>query len=74
MDIVLSQMSDKPIYTQIYEQIASQIMSGEISAGEKLPPIRTVALDQCDSCKAGLGAAGAGGIYFNCRGSGNFCE
>lgn len=45
MDIVLSQMSDKPIYTQIYEQIASQIMSGEISAGEKLPPIRTVALN-----------------------------
>ena len=44
MDIVLSQTSDKAIYTQIYEQIASQIMSGEIAAGEKLPPIRSVAL------------------------------
>ena len=45
MDIVLSQKSDKPIYTQIYEQIAAQIMSGELAAGEKLPPIRTVAVN-----------------------------
>lgn len=44
MDIVLSSKSDKPIYTQIYEQIAAQIMSGELAAGEKLPPIRTVAV------------------------------
>jgi len=40
----LSQKSDKPIYTQIYEQIAAQIMNGELAAGEKLPPIRTVAV------------------------------
>ena len=45
MDIVLSQKNDKPIYTQIYEQIAAQIMNGEIAAGEKLPPIRTVAVN-----------------------------
>lgn len=45
MDIVLSQKSDMPIYTQIYEQIAAQIMSGELAAGEKLPPIRTVAFN-----------------------------
>ena len=45
MDIVLSQKNDKPIYTQIYEQIANQIMTGEITAGEKLPPIRTVAVN-----------------------------
>ena len=45
MDIVLSQKNDKPIYTQIYEQISNQIMNGEITAGEKLPPIRTVALN-----------------------------
>lgn len=44
MDLVLSQKSDKPIYTQIYEQIAAQIMNGELAAGEKLPPIRTVAV------------------------------
>ena len=45
MNLVISQKSDKPIYSQIYEQIASQIMKGELSAGEKLPPIRTVALN-----------------------------
>ncbi len=45
MDIVLSQKSDKPIYTQIYEQISNQILTGEISAGEKLPPIRAVAVN-----------------------------
>ena len=45
MNIVLSQKSEKPIYTQIYEQIAAQIMSGEVAAGEKLPPIRTIAVN-----------------------------
>ena len=45
MDIVLSQKSDKPIYTQIYEQSAAQIMSGELAIGEKLPPIRSVAVN-----------------------------
>lgn len=45
MDIVLSQKTDKPIYTQIYEQIAAQIMNGEVAPGEKLPPIRTVAVN-----------------------------
>lgn len=45
MDIVLSQKNDKPIYTQIYEQISSQIMNGVLVPGERLPPIRTVALN-----------------------------
>ena len=45
MDIVLAQKTDKPIYTQIFEQISSQIMNGEIAAGERLPPIRTVAVN-----------------------------
>ncbi|MCR5437023.1 MAG: GntR family transcriptional regulator [Treponema sp.] len=45
MDIVLSRQTDKPIYTQIYEQISSQIMNGVLVPGERLPPIRTVALN-----------------------------
>jgi len=45
MDIVLSAASDKPIYTQIYEQISGQILRGEIEPGTRLPPIRSVALD-----------------------------
>ena len=45
MDIVLSTSSDKPIYLQIYEQIAGQVLRGELSPGTKLPPIRTVAVN-----------------------------
>lgn len=45
MDIVLSPASGSPVYLQIYEQIAGQILRGEITPGTRLPPIRTVALD-----------------------------
>ena len=31
-----------PIYRQLYEQIASQILSGVLRPGDPLPPIRTV--------------------------------
>ena len=45
MDLVISKMADKPIYLQIYDQISSQILRGEIKVGTQLPPIRTVAVD-----------------------------
>jgi GntR family transcriptional regulator len=45
MDSVLSPSSGKPIYLQIYEQIAAQILSGKIAQGTRLPPIRTVSLN-----------------------------
>lgn len=31
-----------PIYRQLYEQIASEVLSGTLSPGTPLPPIRTV--------------------------------
>ncbi len=43
MDIVLSNSSDEPIYAQIVSQIKSQIMSGELSPGDALPSMRTLA-------------------------------
>lgn len=43
MDIILSNSSDKPIYEQIKQQIASQILSGNLAGGEKLPSIRALA-------------------------------
>ena len=43
MDIILSNMTDKPIYQQIIEQIKAHIMSGELSEGEALPSMRTLA-------------------------------
>ena len=43
MDIILSNTTDKPIYQQIIEQIEAHIMSGELSEGEALPSMRTLA-------------------------------
>lgn len=35
--------SDKPIYRQLYEQLAVQIVTGKLSGGYCLPPIRALA-------------------------------
>ncbi|MBP5262593.1 MAG: GntR family transcriptional regulator [Clostridiales bacterium] len=43
MDIIISNTSGVPIYEQIEEQIKSQIMTGELSAGEALPSMRVLA-------------------------------
>ncbi|MGE5494503.1 MAG: GntR family transcriptional regulator [Burkholderiales bacterium] len=43
MNIVINNTSDKPIYQQIFEQISSQIIKGELGRDYCLPPIRTVA-------------------------------
>ena len=43
MDILLSNTSDKPIYEQISSQVRSQIISGVLAAGERLPSIRALA-------------------------------
>lgn len=36
--------SDTPIYRQLYDQIAFQVIRGELTGGYCLPPIRQVAL------------------------------
>ncbi len=43
MNIIISNTSDKPIYQQIFEQISSQIIKGELPSNFALPAIRTVA-------------------------------
>ena len=45
MELKLSVLntSDVPIYQQLYDQIAAQIIRGELAGGCSLPPIRTVA-------------------------------
>ena len=43
MDIAISNSSAKPIYTQIFDQISSQIIKVELPAEYALPPIRTMA-------------------------------
>ena len=41
--ISLSNQSDKPIYQQLFEQLSSQILNGDLPADFNLPPIRTAA-------------------------------
>ncbi len=43
MKIVLSNTSEHPIYQQIFEQLSSQIIRGELESDAALPPIRTTA-------------------------------
>ena len=44
MDILISNSSNEPIYTQIYSQIKAQIMDGRLKEGEPLPSMRNLAL------------------------------
>ena len=45
MNILIDNKSGAPIYDQIYSQIKSQIISGELKADEMLPSIRGLAKD-----------------------------
>lgn len=45
MRVIISNSSDEPIYEQIYSQIKSMIIKGELDVGEKLPSIRGLARD-----------------------------
>lgn len=43
MNILLSNSSDKPLYLQIKEQLIDAILKGELTEGEPLPSIRSLA-------------------------------
>ena len=43
MDIIISNSSGKPIYDQIYTDIKSKIISGELKEGDALPSMRLLA-------------------------------
>lgn len=45
MDIVIAYKSETPIYEQIYDQISSQIINGELPADFCLPSIRAISKD-----------------------------
>ena len=45
MDILIDNKNGAPIYDQIYSQIKSQIISGELREDEMLPSIRCLAKD-----------------------------
>ena len=45
LDIIISNIDDKPIYEQIYVQIKNMIVSGKLKEGDSLPSIRNLAKD-----------------------------
>jgi len=45
MNIKINNTSDKPIYQQLFDQISSQIIKGELKGDFCLPPIRTAAVE-----------------------------
>ena len=45
MNIIISNVGNQPIYDQIYQQIKTAILSGELSSGQALPSIRALAKD-----------------------------
>ena len=45
MNIIISNANNQPIYEQIYVQIKSFIISGDLKEGDLLPSIRNLAKD-----------------------------
>ena len=45
MNVIIRNASNQPIYEQIYTQIRTAILCGELSEGEMLPSIRQLAKD-----------------------------
>ena len=45
MPVVIDQMSDEPIYRQIRAQVIEAIATGELSPGDPLPSVRSLARD-----------------------------
>ena len=45
MEIIISNSSNKPIYEQISTQIKNAILQGELTTGQALPSIRSLASD-----------------------------
>lgn len=43
MNIIISNSSGQPIYDQIVSQIKNQVMTGELTEGQALPSMRTLA-------------------------------
>ena len=45
MELIIRNVTNQPIYDQIYSQIKAQIIAGQLGPGEALPSIRALAKD-----------------------------
>lgn len=75
MEIIISNSSDKPIYEQISTQIKNAILSGELTTGQALPSIRSLASDlhvSVITTKRAYSDLGALGFIETRQGKGSF--
>lgn len=67
--------SDRPIYTQVLEQIQFHIISGIYSAGSKLPSVRDLAAEAAvnpNTMQKALSELERGGLIYSQRTSGRY--
>ena len=67
--------NDKPIYSQIIEQIKQQIVSGGFSPGDKLPSVRELAQTACvnpNTMQKAMSELEKDGLLYTMRSSGRF--
>ena len=75
MNIQINNSSDDPIYLQIKNQIKSQIISGDLQVGDKLPSIRFMAKElriSMITAKRAFDEREAEGFIDSVQGKGNF--
>ena len=66
---------DRPIYAQIIEQIKRSVVSGELRAGDKMPPVRELAGEagvNPNTMQRALSELERTGLIFSQRTSGRF--
>ena len=77
MKPIISSTSGEPIYEQIKNQIRSAILSGELTDGETLPSLRTLARELHDSVLTitrSYGELADEGLVENVQGKGTFVK
>lgn len=75
MNIQINNSSNDPIYLQIKNQIKSQIISGDLQVGDKLPSIRFMAKElriSMITAKRAFDELEADGFIDSVQGKGNF--
>ena len=75
MNIQINNSSNNPIYLQIKNQIKSQIISGDLQVGDKLPSIRFMAKElriSMITAKRAFDELEAEGFIDSVQGKGNF--
>ena len=67
--------TDAPLYTQLCEQVTLAIVSGQFGAGERLPPVRELAVDagvNPNTVQRALSELERSGLVYSQRTAGRF--